>query len=82
MPVRFRIEIEILILTFKAPHAMAPSYQAELLDQYSSAISLRSSAKALFLRSKGVIDLLLLFRWYSSVLHGNYIICCFIKYVT
>jgi hypothetical protein len=43
LPIEFRIEYKIIILTFKALHGMAPVYLKELLKPYSPVRSLRSS---------------------------------------
>ncbi len=43
LPVRFRVDLKILMLTFKALHGLAPHYLAELLHPYTPSRRLRSS---------------------------------------
>ncbi len=43
LPVRFRVDLKILMLTFKALHGLAPHYLAELLYPYTPSRRLRSS---------------------------------------
>ena len=48
LPISFRIQFKILLLTFKALHGLAPSYLSELIVPYvSSREGLRSSNKNL-----------------------------------
>ena len=47
LPVNFRIDFKILLITFKALHGLAPSYIADLLKPYEPARCLRSADKAL-----------------------------------
>ncbi|KAF7651423.1 hypothetical protein LDENG_00111240, partial [Lucifuga dentata] len=59
LPVRFRIDFKILLITFKAHLGLAPSYITEMLTPYESVRSLRSSGGTLLavpkwrLKSKG-----------------------------
>ena len=59
LPVRFRIDFKILLITFKARRGLAPSYITDMLTPYEPARSLRSSGGALLavpksrLKSKG-----------------------------
>jgi len=43
LPVRFRINYKILLITFKALHGLAPPYISDLIHTYSPARTLRSS---------------------------------------
>jgi hypothetical protein len=43
LPVEFRIEYKILLLTFKSMNGLAPAYLSDLLMPYVPARSLRSS---------------------------------------
>lgn len=47
LPVKFRIDFKILVLTFRALHGQAPQYITDLLCPYSSGRSLRSSGQNL-----------------------------------
>ncbi len=47
LPVRFRIDFKILLITFKALDGLCPTYIADLLTPYSLERSLRSSGKGL-----------------------------------
>ena len=47
LPVCFRIDFKILLITFKARSGLAPSYIADILIPYEPARSLRSSGGAL-----------------------------------
>ena len=42
LPVRYRIEYKVLLMTFKALHLLAPSYIADLLQFYQPCRTLRS----------------------------------------
>ena len=59
LPVRFRIDFKILLITFKARLGLAPSYVTEMLTPYEPVRSLRSSGGGLLavpksrLKSKG-----------------------------
>jgi hypothetical protein len=44
LPVKYRIDFKILLLTFKALHKLAPEYLSDLLTVYKSSHSLRSLA--------------------------------------
>ena len=48
LPVRFRIDYTILLLSFKATHNQTPAYIRDLLQPYMPTRSLRSSSKKLF----------------------------------
>ena len=43
LPVKDRISFKLLLLTFKAPHGLAPVYISELIKPYNPSRSLRSS---------------------------------------
>ena len=43
LPVKFRIKYKLLILTYKALHALAPQYLSDLLEDYSPKRNLRSA---------------------------------------
>ena len=43
LPVKFRIQYKLLLLTYKSLHALAPQYLADLLHQHTPSRSLRSS---------------------------------------
>jgi hypothetical protein len=45
LPIEFRIQYKILVLTFKAIHGKAPPYLCKLVELYSPARSLRSSSR-------------------------------------
>ncbi len=47
LPVRFRIDFKILMLTYKALHGLAPEYLTELLTVYTPRRNLRSSYSGL-----------------------------------
>ena len=47
LPVRYRIEYKVLLMTFKALHLLAPSYIADLLQFYQPCKTLRSSSDSL-----------------------------------
>ena len=47
LPVRYRIEYKVLLMTFKALHLLAPSYIADLLQFYQPSRTLRSSSDSL-----------------------------------
>ena len=47
LPVRYRIEYKVLLMTFKALHLLAPSYIADLLQFYQPCRTLRSSSDSL-----------------------------------
>ena len=47
LPVSFRIDFKILLMTFKALQGLAPSYISDMLKPYRPARSLRSSGRAL-----------------------------------
>ena len=47
LPVSYRIDFKILLITFKALHGLAPVYIADLLEPHKPVRSLRSSDKAL-----------------------------------
>ena len=46
LPVSYRIDFKLLLITFKALHGLAPSYIKDLLDPYKPERTLRSSDKA------------------------------------
>jgi hypothetical protein len=43
LPVEFRIDYKIILLTFKSLHSLAPEYLTDLLEQYQPGRSLRST---------------------------------------
>ena len=43
LPVKYRIDYKLLLLTYKALHALAPQYLSDLLENYTPARTLRSS---------------------------------------
>ena len=47
LPIRYRTEYKLLLLTFKALHHLAPSYLTDLLQLYHPTRTLRSSSDAL-----------------------------------
>ena len=47
LPIHFRIQFKILLLTFKALHGLAPVYLQDLLSKKSSSRNLRSSSQLL-----------------------------------
>ena len=47
LPVSYRIDFKILLITFKALHGLAPSYIKDLLVPYKPERNLRSANKAL-----------------------------------
>ena len=47
LPVKFRIDYKILLLTFKALHGLAPSYLNDLLFPYTPSRMLRSQGAGL-----------------------------------
>ncbi len=47
LPVRFRIDFKILMLTYKALHGLAPHYLSQLLSVYTPSRDLRSSDSGL-----------------------------------
>ncbi len=47
LPVRFRIDFKVLMLTYKALHSLAPQYLAELLILYMPSRNLQSSQSLL-----------------------------------
>lgn len=49
LPIKYRIDFKILILTFRALHGQAPPYIADLIQPYSSARSLRSAGQNLLM---------------------------------
>ena len=53
LPIHFRIEYKINLLTYKCLHGSAPSYLAELLEVYAPSRSLRSFDKG-YLKEKKV----------------------------
>lgn len=52
LPVKFRVDFKILLLTFKALHGLAPSYLTDLLKPYVPDRNLRSSDSALLVVPK------------------------------
>ena len=52
LPVQYRIDYKIALLTFKALNGMAPSYLAELLTRYIPSRKLRSSSGLLLRHPK------------------------------
>ena len=48
LPVRYRIEIKVILMTFKALHLLVPSYIADLLQFYEPCRTLRSSSDSLW----------------------------------
>ena len=52
LPVTFRIDFKMLLLTFNALNGLAPQYLAELLEPYVPVRSLRSSHSALLVVPK------------------------------
>ena len=52
LPVKFRIEFKILILTFKAYHEIGPKYLTDSLIKYTPSRSLRSTNKELLVVPK------------------------------
>ena len=56
LPVNFRIQFKILMITFKAIHGMAPSYLSDLICiRSSSRYSLRNNDTIFLERPKGVM---------------------------
>ncbi len=47
LPVRFRIDFKIIMLTYKALHSLAPHYLSQLLSVYTPSRDLRSSDSGL-----------------------------------
>ncbi len=47
LPVSFRVDLKILMLTYKALHGLAPQYLSELLIPYTPTRDLRSSETGL-----------------------------------
>ena len=47
LPVSFRVDFKILLITFKAQHGLAPRYISEMLKPYKPERTLRSADKAL-----------------------------------
>ena len=47
LPIAFRVDFKILLITYKALHGLAPAYITELLSPYQTNRPLRSSDKAL-----------------------------------
>ena len=47
LPIRYRTEYKLLLLTFKALHHLAPSYLTDLLQLYHPTRTLRSSSDSL-----------------------------------
>lgn len=66
LPIKFRIDFKILMLTYKALHGLAPTYLSDLLSFYTPTRNLRSADFSLLcvpparLRSYGRQGLLLL----------------------
>lgn len=52
LPVKFRINYKILVLTFRALHGQTPQYIADMLTPYSSFRTLRSSGQNLLIVPK------------------------------
>lgn len=52
LPIKFRIDFKILILTFRALNGQAPKYIADLLCPYSPGRALRSSGQSLLMVPK------------------------------
>ncbi|XP_077985105.1 uncharacterized protein LOC144439744 [Glandiceps talaboti] len=50
LPVHFRIEFKILLLTYKAQNNKAPGYISELIEEYKPQRSLRSAKKSLLVQ--------------------------------
>ena len=56
LPIKYRIEFKILLMTFKAIHGMAPDYICKLISRKkSTGYSLRSSKKVMLEVPKGKI---------------------------
>ena len=54
LPIKYRIEFKILLITFKAIHGMAPDYNCKLISRKKSkGYSLRSSKKVMLEVPKG-----------------------------
>ena len=47
LPIKFRIQFKVLVLTYKALHGQAPVYISDLLQPYITNRSLRSSNQGL-----------------------------------
>lgn len=47
LPIQFRIDFKLLLLTFKSLNGLAPPYLSELLHPYTPTHSLRSADKLL-----------------------------------
>ena len=47
LPVKYRIDLKVLLFVFNALHGSAPAYISDLLSQHSSSRTLRSSNKLL-----------------------------------
>ena len=45
LPVKFRIEYKVLLITFKALNGLAPAYLADLLHRYKPSRTLRSTTE-------------------------------------
>ena len=52
LPVTFRIEFKVLLLTFKCIHGKAPAYLCQLIQLYKPARSLRSADQLLLTKGK------------------------------
>ncbi|KAM4609866.1 TBC1 domain family member 25 [Polymixia lowei] len=55
LPVKFRIDYKILLLTFKALHNLAPPYLSDLLHTYTPSRALRSSSAFQLSKFDGVL---------------------------
>ena len=53
LPVKYRIDYKLLLLTYKALHALAPQYLSDLLEDYTPARTLRSSDLGLLAVRRG-----------------------------
>jgi len=52
LPVEYRIQYKILVITYKALHNQAPHYICELIQRYSPSRALRSSTKNLLVQPR------------------------------
>ena len=47
LPISFRINYKIAVITFKCLHGLAPSYLSEIIEEYHATRTLRSSSQKL-----------------------------------
>ncbi len=58
LPVKFRINVKILLLTFKAYHGFAPSYMCDLIDKGQPTYSLRNYNDFLLVEARTSLNML------------------------